>query len=241
MRVHQNLLKIVILLFFAQAIEAVLIDKLYNEANILELVKKVLPDNPVIIEAGAYHGNTTNLISQMWPKAKIYTFEPNPDAYKTLTETTKNLSNVISFSMGLGETDEQGELYLCSNHPPACSYLMAVAHLPFIFEKEKLKTPMISVDSLKKQNNNENIDFLYLDAEGYEAHICKGAENALKDIKAIYTVVNFTTFRQDNTIYQDLKKYLEKFDFKEIWKHTNSSYQGKVLFIKKSIKGVANE
>ena len=55
----------------------------------LDLIAKFLPHDPIIIEAGAHYGEDTVAFAKRWPQAKIISFEPNPEAYKTLDSWCK--------------------------------------------------------------------------------------------------------------------------------------------------------
>jgi len=62
--------------------------KFYSKGVIpLYEIAKYLPVNPVIIEAGAYIGNDTLEMSKVWPKGRIYAFEPVPMLYEKLVVT----------------------------------------------------------------------------------------------------------------------------------------------------------
>ena len=56
----------------------------YNEWNILNLVKKFLPNNPNILEAGAHCGEDTVVMCEVWPNANIFSFEPLLISYDKL-------------------------------------------------------------------------------------------------------------------------------------------------------------
>jgi hypothetical protein len=49
---------------------------------------------------------------------------------------------------------------------------------------------------------------LWLDTQGSELNIFKGATNFLKDISLIYSEVYFTPAYKDQPSYKDIKKYL---------------------------------
>lgn len=69
-------------------------------------ISKYLPNNPVIIEAGAHIGLDTCEMAKMWPGAKIFAFEPIPELFQKLVKATSSFPNVKCFQMALG--DETG-------------------------------------------------------------------------------------------------------------------------------------
>ena len=42
-----------------------------------EYIKKFLPENPIIVEAGAHNGSDTEEMARMWPDGKIETVLPD--------------------------------------------------------------------------------------------------------------------------------------------------------------------
>src|SRR5579862_8337847 len=80
--------------------------------EILALAKKYLPDNPVIVEAGAFDGRDTRLLSQMWPTATIHSFEPVPEIYAILQKNTQDLPNVHTYPVGLSDTTGNALFYV---------------------------------------------------------------------------------------------------------------------------------
>ncbi len=55
-----------------------------NSLAFLNFIKKYLPENPIIIEAGACEGNDTILMAKIWQNSTIHTFEPVPKLYAEL-------------------------------------------------------------------------------------------------------------------------------------------------------------
>ena len=47
---------------------------------------KFLPENPVILEAGAHKGKDTVEMAKLWPAGTIHAFEPVPSLFKKLGE-----------------------------------------------------------------------------------------------------------------------------------------------------------
>ncbi len=72
----------------------------------LAFIQQFLPENPVIVEAGAHIGSDTAVMSKRWGKGSIYAFEPSPDVYKQLKKKCRKRKNVKTFQLALGK--EQG-------------------------------------------------------------------------------------------------------------------------------------
>ena len=67
----------------------------------------VLPPDPVIIEAGAHHGEDTIVLANS--AAHVYAFEPVPDCYHLAEQTVDDLSNVTLSSLALSNEQTTSE------------------------------------------------------------------------------------------------------------------------------------
>src|SRR5689334_19594853 len=75
-------------------------------------VTKYLPNDARILEAGAHMGYDTVGISKMWPKGKVYAFEPVPSMFAGLQTRTSALRNVFSYQLALGENPGSVDMYV---------------------------------------------------------------------------------------------------------------------------------
>ena len=60
-------------------------ERLFFQKKIRRLVKSILPENvEVIFDIGANRGQSIFLFKKWFPKAKLYSFEPNPKLFLEL-------------------------------------------------------------------------------------------------------------------------------------------------------------
>jgi len=84
----------------------------FDSPAALQFIKKYLPENPVIVEAGAFDGNETVLMSNIWPKGIIHAFEPVPMIFKWLKQNTVNCNNVQYYFYALSNKTGTAKFYL---------------------------------------------------------------------------------------------------------------------------------
>jgi hypothetical protein len=79
--------------------------KIYYRINKTQNTDKLTIQN--ILDIGAHKGQTVNFFTKVFPKAKIYSFEPNPEAFQVLKKfNSNNISCLnVGFSSKVGETD----------------------------------------------------------------------------------------------------------------------------------------
>ena len=95
----------------------------YTEETIRELVRLYLPSNPVILEAGAHFGEDTMRMKAMWPECIVHAFEPHPDNYRRLIQTTYGVKGIFCYSLALSDMIGTAKFYRCRLHEGASSLL----------------------------------------------------------------------------------------------------------------------
>lgn len=212
---------------------SVLIDTMYHDGNILNLIKKIIPEKPTIIEGGGFQEAITIQMKDTWPDAIIYTFEPLWSFFPEL-KSNKPLSNVFHFPIALSNITGNNLYYYCENHKQASSILKPISqHLAhFIFASNPKTVDGITIDEFTRRNQIPTVDLLWLDTEGSEFLILQASPRVLEQVKAIFMKVHFKEFRERNTLYNHTITFLKTKGFKEIWKNLNSSFQGSLLLMK---------
>lgn len=200
------------------------------------LLKKFLPHNPVILEAGAQFGEDTEWMSEMWPEARIYSFEPNPESYADLQKRAAKLNNVSTHNVALSNTKGTFPFYICGG---ASSLLRPTDNINEAYFHSDLNHPImvnsITLDEWAAKNNVTSIDFMWLDMEGNELRALHGALGILPKVKIIYTEVNLLEFWHGCVQYDTLKKWLEDHGFTQIWADIVPNWHGNVLFINNNL------
>jgi FkbM family methyltransferase len=215
----------------------------YTEDNILELIRLYLPDNPVILEAGAHHGEDTAKMKKMWPGSVIYSFEPHPDNYRALTRTVRGLSGVHCFQIALGNANGSAGFYCCRMNDGGSSLLPSAPFKQAIYnDQEPIMVPCLTLDTWAQDNRVDPIDFCWLDMEGTELQMLQHAPCMLATIKAIYIEVNFQEYRVGMVQYKDMYKFLTDNGFVQVWitPGTNYEVQANALFVRKDLIHLAN-
>lgn len=197
------------------------------------LLVRLLPVNPVIIEAGAQLGEDTGWMSELWKGGTIYAFEPNPTSYEQLKSIAEGCHNVVAEPLALSDKTGEAYFYLAGG---ASSLLKPTKCFNDVYFHSDLDRPIkvekITLDEWAARRGITAIDFLWLDMEGNELNALRGASSILKSVKAIYTEVNFQKFWEGCVTYPELKKWLENEGFVNIWEDIVPDWQGNVVFVR---------
>jgi FkbM family methyltransferase len=208
----------------------------YNEENILHQVKPYLPENPIIVEAGAHRGEDTLKMSNFWPSGMIYAFEPLPNSYEILIKKVAHCSNVQCFQYALAESTKPAHFYVDDNPDGdngASSLSQPTTIIQNNFSQPPITVQCTTLDEWARLLNISHVDFLWLDMEGGELAALKASPTILKTVSAIYLEVNFIQLWVGIPLYQEVKQWLEKQNFREIWKFiVRPGRQANILFVR---------
>lgn len=208
----------------------------------LAIVKPYLPDNPVVLEAGAYDGTDSIAISKNWAKATFHAFEPVPELYQKLSKKTKPFANINTYPFALGDYTGIAKFYVSEfeNQPgipsESSSLLKPKEHLihaPHVVFKREISVPIMTIDSWAQAYGVDTIDFMWLDMQGYELNALKASPKIMKTVKAILTEVEFVEAYEGQYLFAEVKTWLEEQGFVMIARNFYCDWFGDALFVRK--------
>jgi FkbM family methyltransferase len=217
---------------------------IFKPHQVFKLIKPYLPDNPIIIEAGAFHGTDTVRLAQTWPKGTIYAFEPVPELYAQLVATTKPYANIHCYHQALSNKNGTALFYVSEKPgrpgtPSQAGSLLPpkerLHHSPLQFPYT-IQVNTITLDTWGHQNNIDHIDFAWLDMQGHELAVLQAATTLFATMKVIYIEVGFIEGYAGQPTYPIVKQWLEQKRFSEIGRdfiNTTDWFFGNCLFVRK--------
>ena len=99
---------------------------------------------------------------------------------------------------------------------------------------KEIKVKSLTINTLFNRDYDiQNYNFMNLDIQGAELLALKGSDEILKNIKAIYTEINYDEIYKDCALIEELDDYLKIFNFKRVFTTTpESEYWGDALYLK---------
>lgn len=152
------------------------------EPDTVALLNSLLRDSDVVFDVGANIGCTSILFGERC--RKVYSFEPSPTTFKFLQRNLSNagLNNVVPMNMGLGSCSCESELtFDPSNRSMGFVSDKTQASLGHTIEKIKIER----ADNVAKSMDLPTLDFIKIDAEGFEKSVIEGAEGIIRAYKPI--------------------------------------------------------
>ncbi|WP_421903762.1 FkbM family methyltransferase [Maridesulfovibrio sp.] len=140
-----------------------------------EMGEVTFGQDEVLIDAGANFGIfAAEAASQ---GATVYAFEPIPEAYKYLEQTSKFNENIHPVTMALSTQKET----LKFEYSPSQS-LGSTSCVMTRNSNNYIEVEATSLDQWVQENKIEKIDFIKADIEGAERYMLEGASSVLKDM-----------------------------------------------------------
>jgi len=160
-----------------------------------------------IIDVGAFVGDFSFSVSNVYPEAKIFMIEANPNCEKYLA--AKNFPYKICC---LSSEEKEVDFYL-QDDVDICSggsyYKENTIHYN---KKRKIKLKTETLESLNLFPDEE-VSLLKLDTQGSELDILNGASNLIKRCKYILIETSLYNYNEGAPLIEDVFAYMENAGF----------------------------
>jgi FkbM family methyltransferase len=146
-------------------------------AIIFELSDHISPKT--MIDVGGHTGGSSRAFAKKdW---SIFAFEPDPKNRRVFTKNLGHMKNVVLDARAIGEKAATGVPFFTSKESSGISGMLA-------FRDTHEQTTTVNVTTIAqiiKENSLERIDFLKIDAEGYDFSVLKGVPWGIVDPNVI--------------------------------------------------------
>ena len=218
------------------------------------LISKILKcEEPIIFDVGANDGESIERFKKIFSKFKIYSFEPDENAYQRLKKKYHSKQNIEIYDFGISNKNGVQKFYSYA-HDKISSLMQLDANSKLYKSRkiakksgddfEKLKNiKLVKLDSFVKDKSISRINILKIDVQGYEPEVIEGAKDLIENNKIdIIEMEIILGFGYSKSIsFYDIEKNLHKQEYKlaAINYDSNiisySNYQVDVIYVSKTI------
>ena len=210
--------------------------------EVVRRLRAILPENPIIVEAGTYDGQDTMELSRLLPKAKIYTLEPVPELFNKSVKRLESFSNIRIYNYALSDRTGVANMYLSEQKGTegivsmSSSLLAPKEHLdysPDTLFKNIIEVQTTTIDDWAEKNSIAAIDVLKLDIQGNELNVLMASPKTMSTVKAILTEGEFVEAYEGQYLFEDIKTWMEDQGFELDTLFLAFGWFGDALFIRK--------
>ncbi len=136
---------------------------------------------PIMFDVGANVGNYSVMLAEIFPTARIISFEPNRQPHSFLIKAAEKFQNrICPIRCGLGSTKDSSKILYCFSKPEHSSLGSVHKGMLELFEVndviEEIPFTIDTTDHYCLENGITHIDFMKIDVEGHELDVLKGAQ-----------------------------------------------------------------
>ncbi len=176
----------------------------------LRVLKNLGFSPSTILDIGAYHGNWSKMVHEIWPKAAIVMIEANADHLPTLSSIPWAHTEITL----LGDKNQKSVNYYATqtDNTSGNSIFKEQTH---VFDNcEIRKLPMTTLDEIVQKNTSKKIDFIKIDTQGSELSILKGGKETLKKTEFVLLETQILEYNLRAPNMLEIATYMEKIGFR---------------------------
>ncbi len=184
--------------------------------NLLDDVAVLIPKTTpqTVFDVGAHHGESVFKICGLLREPVVHSFEPSPESFKVLREKFSGRPNLRLNNMAVGASP--GSVAFHEYEGSALNSALPVNRdTPNAACDARLlrtvEVQMETVDAYCAREGVGRIDWLKIDAQGYDLQVLKGARRMLSEgrIAVVTLEVNFIQMYEGEGSFCDILHYME--------------------------------
>ena len=173
-----------------------------------------------VIDVGANTGQFAREISNFFPNARLFCFEPLPAPFEALSAWAKTQhGRVTPINLAIGEKEGEAEMFLHQDHTPSSSLLATTKlneqYYPFTKEQKRISVKQTTLDAaLYKVQAELSAELLIkLDVQGYEDRVIAGGSTTFARASTCILEVSLDNLYEGQANFKNLLMRLDKFGF----------------------------
>lgn len=161
-----------------------------------------------IIDVGAYHGEWSLAMRNIYPQSSLLMIEAQPSKKPVLEEVVRNANGKISYALCLlGEENKPGVPFYV--HETVSSVLSETEKRdqPFV------ELPMRKLDDVVMEQNSGFPAMIKLDVQGYELEVLKGAAQCLQHAEVVLMEVSLIEINKGAPLLDEVVAFMKAHHF----------------------------
>jgi len=155
-----------------------------------QIISRILKKGMTCLDIGGNIGYYVLLERKLvGDEGRIIAFEPSPRNYEYLKKNIKlqNVTNISSYNFACGDKDGNATFFV-NKKSNGCKVIAEGVVPPDSSLGTLSEVPVRILDPFIEELKLDSVDFVRMDAEGYELHIFKGLKKTLEKFKPIISI-----------------------------------------------------
>jgi FkbM family methyltransferase len=193
-----------------------------KKINFDEILRRNIPDNPIIFDVGANKGQSIKRFSKIFNNPVIHSFEPLKDEFDYLKKNYKK-KNIILNNFALGDKEEFKKFNIATK-TDSSSFYKIKKDTEWLkvrseqnnttqedYAKNSMDVKVSTLDNYVKLNNIKKIDLLKIDTECHEDKVLEGSLRSLNDIpvNVILVEIRFDDVYEKYFSFSEIERYID--------------------------------
>lgn len=171
----------------------------------------------LVLDIGAARGSHALLFRRLFPQAKIFAFEPQPEGFAELCGRMQNQPNVECHQCALSDQDGMTDFYLGGDGYADASSLLPIgqAHRelwPGSGTGQRVQVQTRRLDDMVETNKKDRI-FVKMDVQGGELLVINGGLNVFSHVDTLVVEASMKPLYMGGTTFHDLYERLHGLGF----------------------------
>lgn len=221
----------------------------YTTGKFLDILNQLKLNT--ILEIGSMHGLDSIALLKRYNPERIITVECNPEGIELCKKNLTGYNNVTLLEVAAWNVDTELQFFKVTesydhlNRPShktdmhacnigASSCFMSNGKWDWErYVQQEIKVKARRLDALLKENNVQQVDLICMDVQGAALQALQGLGDYLHNTKAIISELETEPIYHGQSLYQDVCKYLEQYNFYMAERNNWSKLSNDYLFLKK--------
>lgn len=206
--------------------------------NLVNFYKQYFDSPPkVILDFGAHDLRDSLILAEAFPDAKIYAFEANPEYFERCVYNNRFPERITITHKAISNVNGTINFYLTPGNIGASSVLKPMDWVPWTSDKtvNEIVVEATRLDSWLTQNGIEEVDLVWMDAQGSELFCLQGMGSYLSKVKMLQTEVGVQAYYEGHTLYPEVNAYLIDHGFEQIYTQHDWSHEDNLVYVNKQV------
>ncbi len=193
-----------------------------------------------IVEVGARDCRETLGFAELFPSARIFAFECNPDTLPACRAAAQGQSRIRLVEKAVAEFGGKVKFYAANpaTNPGASSLLKASGRYALEqYRQSEIEVEAVNLKSFLEAESIPRIDLLWMDIQGAELAALKGLGARLADVALIHAEVEFEEIYAGQPLFPEVRTFLRSQGFRFLGFTIYARHSADAVFANRRVLG----